>query len=320
MRWIFVRTFDGRVRAGWRYLLYIVALVLAGVVSSGIVHLLALPPLRSADGFVLPGSVLARGLLLTGATLAVTAVFLRFVEGRRLSSIGLPLTGPWRQGIAAGFLLGAAPVVLLVAVLVAAGHGEVGVATITPASLAWAWLPTVLGLALISSLEEIALRGYGLQLLSEAGGRWFGAIVTGAMFGLMHAENPGANLLGLVNTAANGILLAWLVMRTGSLWIACAYHAGWNITGAMILGMRLSGLDHPSGLLVARLSGPDWLTGGAYGFEGSALVGPIEFAILSLAVALAPRLPGHPEVAPFFSAAGSALPVRPGEGDGERSP
>ncbi len=189
---------------------------------------------------------------------------------------------------------------LLVALLAAMGQAEVGVAALSPESLVGRWLPTVLGLALVSSLEELILRGYGLQLLAEAGGRWVAAGLTGVLFGFMHADNPGANLAGLGNTAANGVLLAWLVMRTGSPWMACAYHGGWNITGAMIFGMRLSGLDHAGGLLLTRLTGPDWLTGGSYGFEGSVLVGLVEFAVLSLAVAAAPHLPGHPDVLPFF--------------------
>jgi membrane protease YdiL (CAAX protease family) len=320
MRWIFVRTADGRVRAGWRALLFVVVLFLAGAASSWILRLLAVPPLRGPDGLLVPGSLLVRSVLLIGATLAVTAVLFRFVEHRPLSSVGLPLTGPWQQGIATGFLLGAAPVTLLVALLGAVGHAEVSVGTVSPTILLRSWLPTVLALALVSSLEELILRGYGLQLLAEAGGRWLAAVVTGALFGLMHAENPGANVLGLVNTAANGILLAWLVMRTGSLWIACAYHASWNITGAMILGMRLSGLDHSGGLLVTRLSGPDWVTGGSYGFEGSALVGLIELGVLALAVAAAPRLPGHPELVRFFGSPGPSSPVTPREGDLDAAP
>jgi hypothetical protein len=170
----------------------------------------------------------------------------------------------------------------------------------------------VLGLALISSLEELVLRGHTLQLLAEGSGRWAAALLTGVLFGYMHAENPGANVAGLVNTAANGILLAWLVMRTGSLWMACAYHASWNITAATLLGMRLSGLDHAGGLLATRLSGPDWLTGGSYGFEGSVVIGLIEFAILCVAVALAPRLPGHPDLLPFFGGRTSTAPSREG--------
>jgi hypothetical protein len=175
------------------------------------------------------------------------------------------------------------------------------------------WLVLAVALALVSSLEELILRGYGLQLLAEAGGRWAAALVTGALFGFMHAENPGANVWGLVNTAANAVLLAWLVMRTGSLWMACAYHASWNVTGASIFGMRLSGLDHSGGLLATRLSGPDWLTGGSYGFEGSVLVGLLELVVLALAVAAAPRLPGHRELLPFFAGAGGR--VRPGPED-----
>jgi membrane protease YdiL (CAAX protease family) len=199
-------------------------------------------------------------------------------------------------------------VVILVGLLSATGHAEVGAGAMTPEKLLWRWLPAFLGLALVSSVEELTLRGYGLQLLAEGGGRWFAAVFTGALFGFMHAENPGANPAGLLSTAANGILLAWLVMRTGSLWMACAYHASWNITGALILGMRLSGLDQDGGLLVTRLTGPDWLTGGAYGFEGSVIIGVIELVVLGLAVLGAPRLPGHPDAVPFF--AGRSGPER----------
>ncbi|MCG6928595.1 MAG: CPBP family intramembrane metalloprotease [Acidobacteria bacterium] len=261
---------------------------------------LSLPSLRGEDGLLRPTVFLVRSLVLIGAVLGVTAAFLRFVEHRPLSSVGLPPRAPWRRGLATGLLLGAAPVVILVGGLAATGHAEIGMGAMGLEDFIESWLPMVLGLALVSSLEELVLRGYGLQLLAEGAGRWGAAILTGALFGFMHAENPGANAAGLVNTAANGILLAWLVMRTGSLWMACAYHAGWNITGAMILGMRLSGLDHAGGVLVTRLSGPEWLTGGPYGFEGSVVIGLVEFAVLSVAVALAPRLPGHPDLVAFF--------------------
>jgi membrane protease YdiL (CAAX protease family) len=299
---IFVRPAHGRLRAGWRYVLFVLALLLAGVLASAIRRVLDLPPLRSEGGLVLPGSLLVRGLLTLGLTLGVTAVFVRLLEGRPFSSVGLPLHGPWGRGLGAGLLLGSAPVALLVTVLAATGHARVSLAVPTSADLLGQWLPLTIALALVSSQEELMLRGYGLQALAEGGGRWFAALFTGALFGVMHVGNPGANVLGVVNTAANAVLLAWLVLRTGSLWIACAYHAGWNLTGAMIFGLRLSGLDHAGGLLATRLAGPGWLTGGAYGFEGSAVVGLLELLVLSLAVALAPRLPGHPDLLRYFGA------------------
>lgn len=115
---------------------------------------------------------------------------------------------------------------LTVAVVLAAGRVNISMGSISPNTLLTVTLPVIVGLMLISSLEEVVLRGYVLQLLAESSGRWIAALLTGLVFGLAHAENPGANLLGLANTAANGVLLAWLVMRTGSLWIACGYHAG----------------------------------------------------------------------------------------------
>lgn len=308
MRGIFVRTADGRLRAGWRYVLFVLALLVAGVLVSVIHHVLHLPPLRDEAGLVLPGSLLDRGVLTLGVTLGVTAAFVVLLERRPFSSVGLPLHGPWGRGIGAGFLLGAAPVALLVAVLASTGHARVSLALPAPAYLLHRWLPLAIGLALVSSQEELMLRGYGLQALAEGGGRWFAALFTGALFGAMHAGNPGANVLGVLNTAANAVLLAWLVLRTGSLWIACAYHTGWNVTGALLFGMRLSGMDHGAGLLATRLAGPGWLTGGAYGFEGSALVGLLELVVLGLAVAFAPRLPGHPDLRRYFGA-----PTPPGE-------
>jgi membrane protease YdiL (CAAX protease family) len=297
---VFVRSLDGRVRAGWRFILFLSALTAAGLLVSGLRHVLDLPRLRDANGIVVPAALLTRGLLVLGSTLAVTAALLRVVEKRPLATVGLPLRRPWLSGIAVGLLLGAAPVVLLVAGLAATGHARFTWSGLGAADVAWRWGPTVVGLALTSAAEELTLRGYGLQLLSEGGGQWFAAIVTGAAFGAIHAANPGANVLGIVNTAVNAILLAWLVMRTGSLWIGCAYHAGWNIAGAPVLGMRLSGMDHTAGLLATRLSGPDWLTGGSYGFEGSLILGFVELVVLAAAVALARRLSGHPDLRVYF--------------------
>jgi len=57
--------------------------------------------------------------------------------------------------------------------------------------------------------------------------------------------------------------LGWVVLRSGSLWLVCGYHAGWNLAASILLGMRDSGLSAPGSLFTTILSGPTWLSGGA---------------------------------------------------------
>jgi hypothetical protein len=107
--------------------------------------------------------------------------------------------------------------------------------------------------------------------------------------------NPGANPAGLILTGLNGVLLAFLVIRTGSLWLACGYHAGWNVTASIFFGMRDSGLVHSGALAVTTLRGPEFLTGGDYGFEASWLTGGVEALVLAVLLVVGPRLVGGPE-------------------------
>jgi len=115
-----------------------------------------------------------------------------------------------------------------------------------------------------------------LQQCARAGQSEFRGI------GLQHAANPGANLGGLVYTGVNGALLALLVLRTRSLWIAIGYHASWNLTASILLGLRDAGNVDAGALTRTRLQGPRLLTGGSYGFEASILAGVIELAVLLL--------------------------------------
>ena len=149
----------------------------------------------------------------------------------------------------------------------------------------------MLAVLLLSAWEELAVRGYPLQVLAESWGPGAAAIVTGVVFGLLHAGNPGANPSGLAIIALNGVLLAWVVIRTGSLWITCGYHGGWNLMAAVVLGLRDSGTIHEGALLRSELTGPAWLTGGEFGFEASLLTAIVELLVLSLMIRQAQWLP-----------------------------
>ena len=107
-------------------------------------------------------------------------------------------------------------------------------------------------------------------------------VVTGVLFGLAHSGNPGANWEGLLYTAIGGILMGLLLLRTGSLWLVIGYHFGWNAISGNLFGLSVSGTDVKASILSTTLSGSDWLTGGAYGFESSLPAVLCEFTVLSV--------------------------------------
>jgi hypothetical protein len=64
------------------------------------------------------------------------------------------------------------------------------------------------------------------------------------------------------------VLLTGAFKLTGRLWLPIGIHVAWNFTQGGIFGVTVSG--HPGeGLFQGTLTGPDWLSGGAFGAEAS---------------------------------------------------
>ena len=117
--------------------------------------------------------------------------------------------------------------------------------------------------------EEITFRGGVFRLLEEGFGTLVALLVSGALFGLMHAPNPGATVVSTVAIALEaGILLSAAYAMTRSLWLAIGLHFAWNFTEGGIFGAAVSG-GKATGLLKTQLSGPPLLTGGEFGPEAS---------------------------------------------------
>ena len=127
-------------------------------------------------------------------------------------------------------------------------------------------LATALGAAIG---EEIVFRGVVYRLFEEGFGTGIAVLLSGALFGLLHAGNPGATLASSIAIALEaGVLLASAYALTRSLWLPIGLHFGWNFTEGGIFGTSVSG-GTASGLLKVRLVGPDALTGGQFGPEAS---------------------------------------------------
>ncbi|WP_257306727.1 CPBP family intramembrane glutamic endopeptidase [Geothrix campi] len=122
-----------------------------------------------------------------------------------------------------------------------------GVLALLPVVMAWTWaidrtvgLPSfrdplasvgVLGVVLGAPIaEEVLFRGYGLARIRELGGERRALLLTALVFALAHGS-----WVKLPGTFVIGLLLGWLVLRTGSLWPAFLGHFT-NNGAALVLG------------------------------------------------------------------------------------
>lgn len=132
---------------------------------------------------------------------------------------------------------------------------------------------TYLAIAVISGvLEEVLFRGIVLRHLESMVGSWAALAISSALFGAAHIGNEDATWFSSLAIALEaGILLGAAYLLTRRLWLAIGIHAAWNFTQGWIFSVPVSGGEAPLGLLITRRQGPDWLTGGNFGLEASAV-------------------------------------------------
>lgn len=86
--------------------------------------------------------------------------------------------------------------------------------------------------------EEIVYRGYAISELAGVLGIAGAAVLTSAVFGVLHAyQGP----VGVVRAAVLGGVLAWGFVSVGSLWPSIAAHALIDVVAGVVLSEQLAG-------------------------------------------------------------------------------
>ena len=98
---------------------------------------------------------------------------------------------------------------------------------------------------------------------------WPAALVLSVVFGAAHLGNHGENALGVLQVVETGLLFCLTIRRTGNLWFAVGFHAAWDWAETFFYGTPDSGLLGVGRFLNSSVHGPNWLTGGSAGPEGS---------------------------------------------------
>lgn len=117
--------------------------------------------------------------------------------------------------------------------------------------------------------EEIIFRGLVFRIINKSLGSWLAFIISALIFGFAHSGNPNASFYsGLAIALEAGILLSAIYLYTRRLWMVIGVHFAWNFTLGGIFGATVSGQEE-EGLFQSELSGPEIITGGAFGVESS---------------------------------------------------
>lgn len=200
-------------------------------------------------------------LLMAAGVIAVYVCYVRVLEQRPAAELAPQAAA---KLTARGILTGSGLFcITLLALKLAGAWTYTGVAP-----LAMLIYPFV-GSVLAAVLEETLVRGLLFRILEESAGSWIALAVSAIVFGLLHAANPGANALSTVAIVLEaGVLLAAAYMYARSLWLSIGLHFGWNFTEGGVFAASVSG-GRPEGVIGVQFSGPDLLTGGAFGPEAS---------------------------------------------------
>lgn len=264
----------GRLRSGWRVLIFIVVYIallflLSTLVRVGYAVGLQIAPGRNLGGFT--EDLIFRLILLASALLA-GYVCNRWLEGLPWRALGLALHAHWSRDFLVGSLIGLTSLALAAAIAAAAGGLRFSVSPRTMLlQVAQTLLMSAVLFVLAALAEETLFRGYPLQTLTRAHLAWLAILLTSVPFAAVHLQNPNVvKGFTFINTALAGVWLAVAYLRTRSLWLPLGVHWAWNWALGSLFGLPVSGITTiaPNPLLHGTDLGPAWLTGGSYGIEG----------------------------------------------------
>jgi membrane protease YdiL (CAAX protease family) len=226
------------------------------------------------------------------------------IEGLPFRTFGLPARRAFGRNFWVGTLWGIISVSILILALRVFGVFEFGSLSLHGTRI-WKFAAYYAVFFLLTGLfEDFLLRGYSQWVLSQGMNFWPAAALLSLAFGAIHGANPGEAKTGLVAAGFIGFFLCLTLRRTGDLWWAIGFHMAWDWSESYLFSVPDSGAILPGHLLNSSLHGPDWLTGGSVGPEGSYLV----FAVMGALWFVFDRT--YPEVKYGQGSCGADTPVR----------
>jgi membrane protease YdiL (CAAX protease family) len=264
------RTFRNRFghwRAGWRILVYCIAVY---VVGKSITTTLKLFMARPSEAPFASWSHSVLWVVTNIALIGGALIVLKWFDRRPARVLGLGFGTGWLVELAGGLAAGVGATGLLVIILIVTRSVSLGLSPELAQSLAS--LPRFLFIfTMAAAVEELVFRGYPLQALSEGSRRWIAGALLCVVFTVGHGGNPDVTIIGITNIFLASVVLTVLYFQTQRLWLPIALHLSWNFSQSWLWGFDVSGIKIEDNFFVVASHGSDLLTGGEFGLEGSIL-------------------------------------------------
>lgn len=261
------------IRAGWRLLIF---LAIFAVVVSGLQFVLIhIPYFKQLHDAARSQTMSARDLIFgegfTLLALFIAAFVMALIERRTFADYGLPGREAFGKHFLSGLPYGFAMLSLLLGAIAALHGFSLGGVDLNMAQ-AWKYgIAYAIGFLLVGFFEEFSFRGYMQATLTSGMGFWPAAILLSIAFGGIHLGNLGEAKFGALMAGSFGLLAAFSLKRTGSIWFAIGMHSSWDWAETFFYSVPDSGLLAKGHLMNSSFHGSVWLTGGSVGPEGSVL-------------------------------------------------
>jgi len=266
----------GGLRAGWRFLLFVLGIELTEFYLLG--PLLSLISRRSGanlDELSAPALLIEE--LVGFVVLLVTGVAALF-ERRRVDGYGLPVAQAFGKLFWKGMLAGLLVVVFVAVAMIATGAMKVHGLALNGIGLPWFGLLWLGANVFVGLNEEYLFRGYALSVLWRGAGFWPAALVTTAIFAGLHLSKPHENAMDIGMIFVLGLAICLSVRRTGTLWWAVGWHTAFDFGQFFLIGTNNGGQTPVGHLFKVSFPGSAWLNGGELGTEASVFMVPAAIA------------------------------------------